>query len=71
MDRHSAFSFNLAPQLPEADCSLIPMPCADAIWEQHEDLPADSRGSQVVQESYNAYDVLSIDLFGLLIPISR
>jgi hypothetical protein len=71
MDRHSAFSFNLAPQLPEPDSSLIPVPCADSIWERDEDLPTESHGSQSTQESNIAYEVLSVDLFGLLIPISR
>ncbi|KAK0387014.1 hypothetical protein NLU13_5328 [Sarocladium strictum] len=71
MDRHSAFSFNLQPQLPEADSSLIPRPCADAIWEQDEDLPHDLHSHHLPQDTPREYEVSSVDLFGLLIPISR
>lgn len=71
MDRHSAFSFNLRPQLLEPDCSLIPRPCTDAIWEQDDDLPFDAHSHQLPQEGALDYKISSVDLFGLLIPISR
>ncbi|PYI32043.1 hypothetical protein BP00DRAFT_435704 [Aspergillus indologenus CBS 114.80] len=69
IDRHAALSFNGRPRLTDQECSSLPTPCPDAIWDNLSPLP---RSENCLPHSMaSRYQVRSLDMLGTFLPLSR
>ncbi|PYH42273.1 fungal specific transcription factor domain-containing protein [Aspergillus saccharolyticus JOP 1030-1] len=68
IDRHVALSFNGRPRLTDQECSYLPVPCPDAVWDQMSPLPQLS--NDVLQSSESRYQLRSLDMLGTFLPLS-
>jgi hypothetical protein len=71
IDRHVALSFNLRPQTTDLECELLQRPCPDAVWESDASLQEYFETERPKFPRGIIYSVQSLDLFGVLLPLSR
>ncbi|PWY91683.1 hypothetical protein BO94DRAFT_461610 [Aspergillus sclerotioniger CBS 115572] len=70
IDRHTALSFNARPRITDHECLLLPTPRPDAEWNQPGPLlPWPDWRSQ--DAMILSYQVQSLDMLGLFLPLSR
>lgn len=70
IDRHSSFSFNLRPHFSDMECQNLAQPCRDSLWESS--TPLWELGLSETKNSRGiAYSVNNLDLFGVMLPLSR
>ncbi|RDW89167.1 hypothetical protein BP6252_01199 [Coleophoma cylindrospora] len=71
IDRHAALSFNSRTQLTDLECSQLPRPCPDELWSTDVSLE-DFKAQRLANNDMPGvtYTVNSIDMFGILLPIS-
>lgn len=71
IDRHSALSFNLRPQLTDQEVEKVGLPVPDHDWEEDYALPTFAEDGRVSSSTIEPFSVRQMDMFGLFIPLSR
>jgi xylanolytic transcriptional activator XlnR len=70
VDRHSSLSFNLRTQMTEIDCRQLRRPIPDILWESSRPLtPRSGHGTPMGLTGVD-FEVHSLDIFGIFIPIA-
>lgn len=71
IDRHAALSFNLRPQTTDLECQTLQRPCPDDLWESEASLEEYHQVEKPNTLKGIVYSVQHLDLFGVLLPLSR
>ncbi|CZR63737.1 uncharacterized protein PAC_13634 [Phialocephala subalpina] len=70
IDRHVALSFNLRPQTTDLECQTLQRPCPGDIWESDIFLEEYYQDAGNFPSKGITYSIQTLDLFGVLLPLS-
>jgi hypothetical protein len=61
----------MRPEMTDQECQDLQLPCPDELWESSFLLEDFTQRSESKHPNGITYTVLSLDLFGTLLPLSR